>query len=82
MFEYFPPMEKDWPVVILSFVVFIQLIRVTLVENRVGRLYRKMSHLNQTEQEKVSVMESIYSKIDNLSDFIRNKVVLKKDKSL
>lgn len=64
--------------IIVAFVI--QFIRVTAIEYRLSNIVKKIHRHSAALSTETTMIESIGNKMDDLNDFIRNKVQLKKDK--
>ena len=64
--------------IVVAFVI--QFIRVTAIEYRLGNIVKKIQRHSAALNTETTMIQSIGSKMDDLNDFIRNKVQLKKDK--
>ena len=75
------PALKQLDVITFIVVAFvIQFIRVTAIEYRLGNIVKKIQRHSEALNTETTIIQSIGGKIDDLNDFIRNKVQLKKDK--
>jgi hypothetical protein len=76
----FPAFEQLDVITIIVVVFVIQFIRVTAIEYRLSNIVQKIQRHSVELNTETTMIESIGSKMDDLNDFIRNKVQLKKDK--
>ena len=76
----FPAFEQLDVITIIVVVFVIQFIRVTAIEYRLSNIVQKIQRHSVELNNETTMIESIGSKMDDLNDFIRNKVQLKKDK--
>lgn len=73
------PFELNW-ISYITFVLVLQFIRVTIVEFRIQDLASQIKRQSTELKDETTLIKTIGNKMDDLSDFIRNKVQLKKDK--
>ena len=73
------PFELNW-ISSITFVLVLQFVRVTIIESRIQNMASQIKRQSSELNDETALIHTIGNKMDDLSDFIRNKVQLKKEK--